>query len=239
MATYYGAQKSSIEGVLTWYEEQDQAGFVIYRHNTKSETARYEGHDKDNGGQRLARFLSEVEPSDYAIYILQLLPGSKKKDATAPSVTFQLYKKEPGMYMPGMYQLNEVVSKLNAIQSRLDAVERQDESDEEDEEQMGGPVAQNQPGQPQAISFDGNFLGSVMSQPIVQQFIITQILGFMSKVMGNNTPAPVTQIAGVETDDISKSIETLLSKGVTPADLEKLAAMDQGQINFLLSMLRK
>ena len=97
MATYYGAQKSSIDGVLTWYEEQDQAGFVIYRHNTKSETARYEGHDKDTGGQRLARFLSEVEPSDYAIYILQLIPNSKKKDATAPSVTFQLYKKEPGM----------------------------------------------------------------------------------------------------------------------------------------------
>lgn len=238
MATYYGAQKSSIDGVLTWYEEQDQAGYIVYRHNTKSETARYEGNDKDTGGQRLARFLSEVEPSDYAIYILQLIPNSKKKDATAPSVTFQLYKKEPGMYMPGMYQMNEVVSKLNAIQSRLDAEERETENEDEEDEQMSGPV-QNEPGQPQPISFDGNFLGSVMSQPMVQQFIITQILGFMSKVMGNNTPAPVTQVAGVEVDDLSKSIETLLSKGVTPSDLAKLASMDQGQINFLLSMLRK
>ena len=137
--------------------------------------------------------------------------------------------------MPGMYQLNEVVSKLNAIQSRLDAEEREAEEEEEGDEMSGPP----QPAQPQPISFDGNFLGSVLNQPMVQQFIITQILGLMGKVMGNNTPPPVTQVAGVEVDDISKSIETLMSKGVTPADLAKLAEMDQGQINFLLSMLRK
>lgn len=77
-SSFYGAQKSSADGVLSWYDEQDQANFVIYRHNTKAETARYEGGDKDVGGQRLNRFLSEIEPSDYAIYILQLLPGSKK-----------------------------------------------------------------------------------------------------------------------------------------------------------------
>jgi hypothetical protein len=236
MATYYGAQKSSAEGVLTWYEEQDQAGFIIYRHNTKGETARYEGNDKDTGGHRLARFMSEIEPSDYAIYILQLIPSSKKKDATAPSVTFQLYKKEPSMYGPGMYQMNELISKINAIQSRLDSVEKEEE-EEEEEGELSGPPAEA--AGPQPISFDGNFLGSIMSQPMVQQFLITQIVGFMSKVMGNNTPAPVTAVAGVETDDLEKSIELLLSKGVTPADLAKLAAMDQGQINFLLSMLRK
>lgn len=234
MATYYGAQKSSAEGVLTWYEEQDQAGYIIYRHNTKGETARYEGNDKDTGGHRLARFMSEIEPSDYAIYILQLIPSSKKKDATAPSVTFQLYKKEPSMYGPGMYQMNEMISKINAIQSRLDAEESEEE--EEGEELAGPPV---EPVGPQPISFDKNFLGSIMSQPMVQTFIITQILNFMGKVMGTDTPAPVTAVAGVEIDDLQKTIETLFSKGVTPGDLAKLAAMDQGQITFLLSMLRK
>ena len=51
--------------------------------------------------------------------------------------------------------------------------------------------------------------------------------------------APIKAVAGVEPDEISKSIEVLLSKGVTADDLARLAAMDQGQINFLLSMLRK
>ena len=233
MATYFGAQKSTADGVLNWYEEQDQAGYVIYRHNSKGETARYEGGDKDTGAHRLARFMSEIEPGDYAIYILQLLPSSKKKDATAPSVTFQLYKKEPTMYGPGIYQMNELMSKINAIQSRLDA----EESEEDEEGELAGPPAE--PASPQPISFDSNFLGSIMSQPMVQQFLITQVLSFMGKVMGNNTPPPVTAVAGVETDDLAKSIELLLSKGVTPDDLAKLAAMDQGQINFLLSMLRK
>lgn len=235
-SSFYGAQKSSADGVLSWYDEQDQANFVIYRHNTKAETARYEGGDKDVGGQRLNRFLSEIEPSDYAIYILQLLPGSKKKDATAPCVTFQLYRNQPGQYGgPSSYAMNEIVSKLNAIQSRLDAEDKQDE-DNEDEALSGPPMAAE--GTP-PISFDNNFIGSVMAQPMVQQFLITQIVGFMSKVMGNNTPPPVTAVAGVEPDEISRSVEILLSKGVTPADLAKLAAMDQGQINFLLSMLRK
>lgn len=234
MATYFGAQKSTAEGVLNWYEEQDHAGYIIYRHNTKGETARYEGNDKDTGCHRLARFMSEIEPGDFAIYILQLITTSKKKDATAPSVTFQLYKKEPSMYGPGMYQMNELISKINAIQSRLDA----EESEEEEEgEEMSGPPAD--PMEPKPITFDQNFVGSVMSQPMVQQFLIAQVLNFMGKVMGNNTPAPVTAVAGVETDDLAKSIEILLSKGVTATDLSKLAAMDQGQINFLLSMLRK
>jgi len=165
---------------------------------------------------------------------LQLIPNSKKKDATAPSVTVQLYKKEPSMYGPGMYQMNEVISKINAIQSRLDAEESEEE---EESEEMSGPPAEA--AGPQPISFDSNFLGSIMSQPMVQQFVLTQVLSFMGKIMGGNTPAPVTAVAGVETDDLAKSIELLLSKGVTPGDLAKLAAMDQGQINFLLSMLRK
>ena len=231
MATYYGAQKSTAEGVLNWYEDQDEAGFVIYRMNTKGETCRYSGTDKDQGGQRLHRFMSDIEPTDYAIYILQLITTSKKKDASAPSVTFQLYKKDPAIYGPGMYQMNELLSKINAIHSRLDREEMEDEG-----EDLAGPPVETGP---QPLTFDKNFLGSVLSQPMVQQFIITNILGFMSKMMNGNTPPPVTAVAGVETDDLAKSIELLLSKGVTPDDLAKLAAMDQGQINFLLSMLRK
>ena len=233
MATFYGAQKSSPDGVMSWYEEQDQVNFIIYRHNTKSETARYEGNNKEIGFERLNRFLTEIEPTDFAIYILQLIPSGKKKDATAPCVTFQLYKNQPSQYQPGMYQMNEVVSKLNAIQSRLDRVENEEEDEDEDDqpESVGG---QNIPKSPMEL------IAGVLMQPQMQSVIITLLTNIAGNLMTPKT-APVTAVAGVETDstDIAKSLETLFSKGVTPADLEKLAAMDQGQINFLLSMLRK
>ena len=232
MATFYGAQKSSADGVLSWYEEQDQSNYVIYRHNTKSETARYEGGDKDVGGQRLNRFLTEIEPTDFAIYILQLIPSSKKKDATAPSVTFQLYRNQPGQqYNPGMYQINEVVSKLNAIQSRLDS-----EEEEEGEESMEvGNIPQEQPSI-QALLY--NQLAGILSHPNITTLIVTAITNLAGNIM-KPAQQPVTAVSGVEAETLEQSIELLLSKGVTPSDLAKLASMDQGQINFLLTMLRK
>lgn len=232
MATFYGAQKSTTDGVMSWYDEQDQTNFVIYRHNTKAETARYEGGNKETGMHRLGRFLSEIEPTDYAIYILQLLPSTKKKDATAPCVTFQLYKNQPAQQYgaaPGSYQLNEVVSKLNAIQMRLDS---QDAEDEEEEETpaLGAQMPKN----PMEV------IAGMLMQPQIQNVIINLLTSMAGNMMKPKI-APVTAVAGVETDstDIAKTLETLFSKGVTPADLEKLAAMDQGQITFLLSMLRK
>lgn len=232
MATFYGAQKSTADGVLSWYDEQDQTNFVIYRHNTKAETARYEGGDKETGMHRLGRFLSEIEPTDYAIYILQLLPSTKKKDATAPCVTFQLYRNQPAQQYaggPGSYQLNEVVSKLNAIQMRLDSQEA-----EEDEEEETPTLGAQMPKNPMEV------IAGMLMQPQVQNVIVTLLTNMAGNLM-KPKPAPVTAVAGVETEstDIAKTLETLFSKGVTPADLEKLAAMDQGQITFLLSMLRK
>jgi hypothetical protein len=239
MATYYGAQKSSSDGVLSWYDDQEHANYIIYRHNTKGETARYEGGDKETGAHRLNRFLTEIEPSDYAIYILQLIPGSKKKDATAPSVTFQLYKKEPFAYaQPNNYAMNELLSEIRAMKGRRNREDLDEEEDQEDDQVMAGPIDGSKP-----INFlnPGQALAGILAHPMIQNLLVTGIVNFMGKAMNSNTPAPVTAVSGVEEDssDMAKSLEILLSKGVTPTDLAKLAAMDQGQINFLLSMLRK
>ncbi len=89
---------------------------------------------------------------------------------------------------------------------------------------------------------------ALTSQASVCQYDLEQSWLALEMAKGSNSdfsvasfmkPAPVKQIAGVEPDEIQKSIEILLSKGVTADDLARLAAMDQGQINFLLSMLRK
>jgi hypothetical protein len=122
---------------------------------------------------------------------------------------------------PGQYQaMNEILSEIRALRAERIAEMEGDEDDEPEE-------------QPATAS---SILAGIMQQPQVQ----TMIVNFITSMAGNfMKPAPVKQIAGVEPDDIAKTIETLFSKGVTPEDLAKLAAMDQGQINFLLSMLRK
>jgi hypothetical protein len=227
MATFYGAQKSSADGVLAWYEDQEQSNYVIYRHNTKAETARYEGGDKEVGMHRLDRFLSEIEPSDFAIYILQLLPSSKKKEDTAPCLTFQLYKNQPG-YQSGYSSpvTNEILSELRAIRS-----ERfNKDEEEEDEDETVGAV------QPNLMSM----LSGVLNHPQVQNILVNMLTSIAGNFMKPKTN-PVTSVSGVdeETNDIAKTIEILFEKGVTPSDLKKLASMDQGQINFLLTMLRK
>jgi hypothetical protein len=78
--------------------------------------------------------------------------------------------------------------------------------------------------------------------------LVNQIHGIMTSpvttavlsMMGMFNKQPVQQLAGTHTtDDVQHIVDTLLSKGVTPDDLAKLASMDQKQIDFLLSMLRK
>jgi hypothetical protein len=78
--------------------------------------------------------------------------------------------------------------------------------------------------------------------------IVNQIHGIMTSpvatavlsMIGMFNKPKIQHLAGTHTtDDVNKIVETLLSKGVTPDDLAKLADMDQKQIDFLLSMLRK
>jgi hypothetical protein len=120
---------------------------------------------------------------------------------------------------PGQYQaMNEILSEIRALrQERMEEME----TDEEEEEAPTTP---------------SSILAGMLQQPQMQAILMNAIASIAGSFM---KPAPVKQIAGVEPDEIQKSIEILLSKGVTADDLARLAAMDQGQINFLLSMLRK
>lgn len=220
----YGVQKSSAGAVLSWYENQAEAAFRIFRGNKENDayfTDGYNGSDKDEGYQQLSKALAEIEPTDYNVYFVKLYSSNPKAKKTGAGVTFQLHSQSIGVVaQPGQYQaMHEILSEIRALRS-----ERMQELDSEEEEEEEAPT------NPSSI------LAGIMQQPQIQSMIVNMITSFAGNMM---KPQPVKQIAGVEPDDIAKSIEMLLSKGVTPEDLAKLAAMDQGQINFLLTMLRK
>jgi hypothetical protein len=222
----YGVQKSSLSAVLSWYNNQDDAAFRIFRGNKENDAYfcdGYTGSDREEGEMTLAKALSEIEPTDYNVYFLKLYPSNPKAKKSAPGITFQLHSQTIGAVyqQPGQYQaMNEILSEIRALRQ-----ERMAELESDEEEEAEAPAT------PTSI------LAGILQTPQVQSVLINVLTSMAGSLMTKSTP--VKAVAGVETDEISKSIEVLLSKGVTPDDLARLAAMDQGQINFLLSMLRK
>jgi hypothetical protein len=223
----YGVQKSSLSAVLSWYNNQDDAAFRIFRGNKENDAYfcdGYTGSDREEGEMALAKALSEIEPTDYNVYFLKLYPSNPKAKKSAPGITFQLHSQTIGAVyqQPGQYQaMNEILSEIRALRQ-----ERMAEMDTDDEEEEA-----EAPATPTSI------LAGILQTPQVQSVLINVLTSMAGTLMTKTTP--VKAVAGVEPDEISKSIEVLLSKGVTPDDLARLAATDQGQINFLLSMLRK
>ena len=223
----YGVQKSSLSAVLSWYNNQDDAAFRIFRGNKENDAYfcdGYTGSDREEGEMALAKALSEIEPTDYNVYFLKLYPSNPKAKKSAPGITFQLHSQTIGAIyqQPGQYQaMNEILSEIRALRQ-----ERMAEMDTDDEEEEA-----------EAPATPASILAGILQTPQVQSVLINVLTSMAGTLMSKSTP--VKAVAGVEPDEISKSIELLLSKGVTADDLARLAAMDQGQINFLLSMLRK
>ena len=223
----YGVQKSSLSAVLSWYNNQDEAAFRIFRGNKENDAYfcdGYTGSDREEGEMALAKALSEIEPTDYNVYFLKLYPSNPKAKKSAPGITFQLHSQTIGAVyqQPGQYQaMNEILSEIRAL--RQERMAEMDTNDEEEEAEA--------PATPTSI------LAGILQTPQVQSVLINVLTSMAGTLMTKSTP--VKAVAGVEPDEISKSIEVLLSKGVTADDLARLAAMDQSQINFLLSMLRK
>lgn len=228
----YGVQKSSASSVLDWYNDQDETGWRIFMGRTPKSAnfhAGFTGSDKEEGLDRLSETLSKIEPTDYGYYCIQLVSKSKSKDALSPMCNFQIHQPPSQSYGGGGYSgMNEVLSELRAIRQ-----ERMKQDQDEDEDEETGEMGMVQP-QPSVQSL----IAGVLTHPQITNLIVNAITNIAGTFMKPGQQ-PVTSVAGVETDTIEQSVQILLSKGVTPEDLQKLASMEQNQINFLLSMLRK
>lgn len=222
----YAAQKKTAAAVLSWYDNQDLAGYIVYtdyKTNPNKIYYVYRGTNKEEGADALNRILSEIEPTDNNTYFIQTQsPG--KKPVAGCGCTFSLYQAQNG-FNPSYYGANnEVISKLNGISARLDALETDDEENDDDEPE----------------TTPNSILAGLVNNPQIQNVMVNFLTSLAGNLMKPAAPGPVQQLAGVDDNQILQTaINELMLKGVTISDLQKLAAMDQGQINFLLSMLRK
>ena len=115
-----------------------------------------------------------------------------------------------------------IVQKLDAILLQQQAIDDSDDDDEISDQ------SQN------------NFLGALMGNPMVQNFITNLLTNAMG---GNRKPTAMagTEPAGTDPQseqmELTQLINNLLSKGVTLDHLRKLGAMPDEKIKMLLSML--
>ena len=225
------AQLRSANAVLNWYNDQDQSAWKIYRFTVapKNCTDQYNGISKEDGYEKLQTALSYITPDDYENYVLSVFSPKDKDLKNSMSKVFVINERPAGMgamagygISPQQHQINtEILNELRALREQRITDEAEDE-DDEDESIVAGSDTER-------------ILDKVNG--IINNPMIAQLLGMLVPAMVNR---PAQQISGTHTaEDLQKILETLFSKGVTPDDLAKLAAMDQGQITFLLGMLRK
>ena len=143
----------------------------------------------------------------------------------------------PGAYNSAGYGSNEIIvpyreRKNDAYEQRIAALELQLSEEAEEEEA------------PQAVGgFNGVLMG-LLNNPQVQEVIIGRLLTVLDKILpppqNSNAPAMVSG-ASDQDEQIKYCLQTLFSKGMTVADLQKLKNIAETQtlyFNSLLSMLR-
>jgi len=231
------AQFRTSQEVLNYYNEQDEPAWEIHRFavsGSKNRDGIYYGTDKDAGLRKLTDELASKQSDDCENYVILFGNMVKKEFVPVYSKVFTPNPKMESGPMVGLYgqqpygqnqALTEILNEMRAQRAERLAELREDE-DEHAEPDDGGILA----GQ-EKVERLVNQIHGIMTSPVTSA--VLSMLGMFNKPQ-------VQQLAGTHSkDDVQQIVDTLLSKGVTPDDLAKLAAMEQKQIDFLLSMLRK
>lgn len=222
MASSYKAEKKTIDGVLNWYLEQTLIAYQIFAgFQKKDDNGKYAyyGNDKEEGAELLEKYLRDLKSdgnnNKYSVHLIAAKKGF------SPCITFQFNDDQPVTvqnYRPD----NEILSRLAAIENAIQSRPEDDEDDEDDEDE-----------QPK-----NDMLAGILNHPQMQNVL----LGIISNIAGSfmTKPKAVAGINEIENEtEVLNIIQKLFEKGVTVSDLNKLAEMEQNQITFLLSMLRK
>jgi hypothetical protein len=219
-ATYIGKEK-----ILAAFEEKaDTPFFSLWVGKARAEM------NKDNDFEKAAHKLEKqieafIEEDNTDIFVIALHPEKKVsykyedcKDATL--MYCQTRKNESSVAYFGSQQNNninyQILEKLNAIESRVNAIESEEIEEEEEGEEIGNT---------DQVLIDK--ISGIVNSPIVNM-----LLGFLQ-----NNNKPVGALAGTEQDELSDILTTLFNKGVTINHLKKLSEYPKERITMLLSML--
>lgn len=218
MAAFH-IEKNTIEGVIEWYEDKEYNNWFIYHNKPENIFDVYKGNDKEESILKLHQVLTQIKnDNNKNCYILKLFPKTKTDKEATPRVSFCLFEDNknfignfPAVQYPIQPANNEILSRLAAIESKLDDYE------EEEEEQLT----------------PGSILAGLLKKPEV----INGITNFVMNIAGNLATPKIKAVAGINDDNLNEIIKTLFSKGVKVEHLKKLSEMSESKIQMLISML--
>jgi len=224
----------TIDEVLNFYDTAEGNDYKVYAGvNPSPQYLRYNfSGDKEIGRQELQMALTQLRNNveNYNPYLIQVISEEKvskgrKKEPILTSISFQLNR--PQQFLP-MNQMGNVRSgrtemlleklvEQNALmQSEIGGIRKYWRIEEEEEVEQSP-------------------LNAMLNNPELQQAIITGVMGLVGG-MFTKTGAP-TGIAGIDDDEASKILQSLMSKGVTIEHLRKLDEMNSMKLKSLLMML--
>jgi hypothetical protein len=217
MATYR-PEYNNIDSLLDWFDNQNKCSWFIYHNNEKHIVDEYTGTDFEESASRLILCLNRLKSNldNTNIYVLKIKPKTAKDET--PRAIFQLNKNASLNGFPAQYPMqpanNEILSRLAAIESKLDDYDEDEDQDE-------------QPATP------GSILAGILQKPEV----LNGITNFVLNMAGNFATPKVKAVAGINEENINDILKTLYSKGVKVEHLKKLSEMPEAKIQMLISML--
>jgi len=215
-ATYIGIDK-----ILSAFESKaDTPFFSLWIGKARAEQNTV--NDFEKAAEKLEAQIKAFEEADNNnIFVIALHPEKKvsytDKDLKEATLMYCQVKRSeaPAMYQGNISAANyQILEKLNAIESRINAIEGEEVEAEEEGEEIGSP---------EAVLLDK--INGIVNSPLVG--VLMQLF--------SKQPAPVTALAG--TDDLNEILNTLFDKGVTVQHLKKLASYPKEKITMLLTML--
>ena len=222
-ASYIG-----IEKILQGFEEKaDTPFYSVWVGKSKAEENKL--NDFDKAASKLEKQLKVWIDEDFTdIFVIALHPEKKAtysytdcKDAVL--MYCQIRKTEQPAYYQHNTMINpnmQILEKLNAIESRINAIEADSDVDEEETEEIGSN---------EAVLIDK--IAGIANSPLVN--VLLNIFTNISNKQGMQQP--VAALAG--TDELDDVLNVLFDKGVTLDHLKKLASYPKEKIQMLLSMM--
>lgn len=192
----------------------------------------------EEAADQMREFLEMLTPSGNHVYSLKIYnepPAGGITEKTPPNfgLKFRLFELPTSSAewvnsklerrISGQQPSNEIISRLAAIEQKLQDQDIEEEDEEEEEPQPQGLMG---------------MINGIVERPEIQ----AALMGWIAKIIQPTTPAPTGAIAGIpgsleDSLSILKSADPDLESDL--ALLAKLAKENPAQFNFLLSMLRK